>query len=83
MEKGIKEFMTDFFPDENFPFCSCSEKYVEIINEEFEHMKREYFIYDVEFICMNCEQSWIKRFNLKCYYDEFKLTQLPTGDEEE
>jgi len=83
MELKMKKHFEDFCSIEEFPHCSCSDRWVEIVNEEFEHIKREYYIYDVEFICMNCEQSWIKRMNLRCYYDEFKLTQLPTGDEEE
>jgi hypothetical protein len=76
--KELNKFMTDFSGIEDFPHCSCSDRYVAIVNEEFTHMKREYCIYDVEYICMNCEQSWIKRMNLRCYYNEFKLTQMPT-----
>ena len=78
-----KEVMTDFVSVEDFPHCSCSDRWVEVIQDEFEHMKRDYFIYDIEYICMNCEQSWIKRIHLYASSYEFKLFQMPTNMREE
>jgi hypothetical protein len=76
--KELNKFMTNFSEIEDFPHCTCSDKWVEVIQEEFEHMKRDYFIYDIEYICMNCEQSWIKRIHLIANDYQFKLSQMPT-----
>lgn len=79
----LKKHLDDYCDANEFPHCNCSEDYVEFLQEDFQHMKRDYFIYDIEYICINCEQSWIKRIHLDAKIYEFKLTQMPTKEEEE
>ena len=79
----LKKHLDDYCDVDKFPHCNCSEDYVEFLQEDFSHIKRDYFIYKIEYICMNCEQSWVKKIHLRSTYDEFKLTQLPTMEEEE
>ena len=85
--KELEKHLTDYSSVEDFPHCSCSDRWVEVISQDFEHMKRDYYICDTEYVCMSCEQSWIKRIHLDAKVYEFKLTQMPTlnidGDEEE
>jgi hypothetical protein len=85
--KELEKHLTDYCSIEDFPHCLCSDRWVECISEDFEHWKRNYFVCDIEYMCMNCEQSWIKRIHLNAFDYEFKLTQMPTlsieGGEEE
>lgn len=74
----LKKHLDDYCDVDKFPHCLCSDRWVEVIQEDFQHMKRDYFIYDIEYICMSCEQSWIKRIHLDAKIYEFKLTQMPT-----
>jgi len=75
--RELAPFMEEFTSADTFPHCSCSVDWVEFVSEDFSHVKRNWFIWDIEYICMNCEQSWIKRIHLNSTHDEFKLSQMP------
>jgi len=79
----VENTMSYTFDEPSFVvLCDCHENHVELLDETVEHVKREYYWIVKEFICMNCEMSWIKRTYCVGKGDNWEITQLPTGEEE-
>ena len=80
----VENQMTYNFDDPPFvELCDCPTHYVELIDEKFEHIKRDYYWIVRRFICLECEMGWIKRTYVVGKGDNWEIYQEPTGDDDE
>ncbi len=80
----VENQMTYRFDDPPFvELCDCDESHVRCLDENVEHVKREYYWIVREFVCIKCEMGWIKRTYVVGKGDNWEIYQEPTGDDDE